>query len=64
MYNVTQAAEILDLAPSTVRRDCQLGRLTAHHDCHGWWQITKKDLAAFMKKPRKPRGNPDWRAHS
>lgn len=62
MYSITQAAEILDLARSTVRRDCQTGRLTARMDDHGWYQITKKDLTAFKKQPRNPVGNPGRRA--
>jgi excisionase family DNA binding protein len=62
-YTTQEAAEVLGLDPSIVRRYCRLGRLGERIGRN--FSITESQLKRFQEKPRprgrRPRGRPSAR---
>lgn len=57
LYTPEQAALVLGISPTLVRRYCRQGRLG--QSIGGHWLITPDDLQRFQAKPRKS-GNPEF----
>lgn len=59
LYNINQAARMLGLSPSILRRYCRQGRLG--QKVGKSWIISSSDLEQFVKEPRRvgyPKGRP------
>ena len=56
-YTPIEAAKILNIDSSLVRRYCRQGRLGTQHG--KVWLITESELELFKQQPRKV-GNPDF----